>query len=854
MKKWTSCSAILLLLGACSDTSGIENPPKDTHIPADTHANEPDSTTADTVLLEDSMLLQDSSGGCQPGDGCFEEPCEGADDCLTGICTLHMGANVCSKTCDQTCPSGWNCQLVGGAGGDAQYVCVSNFPHLCLPCADAGDCASETGPIACIRLGDEGSFCGGSCDEATPCPEGYTCSQAETVSGVITNQCSPVSGVCSCTQNAIESALSTPCLSDNAFGSCQGLRVCTEEGLTACNASTPSDEICNGLDDDCNGLTDELGCDDDNPCTVDTCAGESGCQHDAMNQGECLDGDVCTIADHCEAGTCVGTPVKCEDDNPCTEDACDDTGGCAFTPVSAVCEDGNPCTLGDMCLEGSCQGNVTLDCDDGNPCTDDACGQEGCTATPNIAPCDDGNQCTKGDGCKAGACTYTELVACNDGNPCTHDACDPGTGCTQTFNTSPCNDNDLCTLGDACKDGGCLPGEGNLPCTDGNPCTDDACAPALGCVFEPNEADCDDKNTCTVVDTCVQGSCLGAGGVLCDDGNPCTLDNCLPDNGCTHSNNLGGCSDGNPCTLDDTCVNGDCASGQTFSCDDGNPCTDDECDPKLGCIFKPSNAPCEDGNPCTEDDACNQGTCTSGKPASCDDGLFCNGFETCAPNNGCVPGEAPVIDDGVGCTVDVCDNDQAAVVHEPNDDACQVEGLCESPICHPIEGCQVNVVPNCCGNSIVEANEECDDGNSLAEDGCSPKCENENKACFEDWLVGSPCNGVNYGNGCSPEDTGYHFKGIFDGYACFWHHKNQAWNTGPQSNFWHLALSFGVAPGVGKCHWCDQKNDTPTPDAYDSCSGYFQEGNVGAWGWCAESDANSVGFVCIPAENGGNCP
>ena len=64
----------------------------------------------------------DASGGCQPGEGCFGEPCESADDCLSSICTMHMGDTVCSKTCDATCPQGWSCQFVNAGGGDGQFV------------------------------------------------------------------------------------------------------------------------------------------------------------------------------------------------------------------------------------------------------------------------------------------------------------------------------------------------------------------------------------------------------------------------------------------------------------------------------------------------------------------------------------------------------------------------------------------------------------------------------------------------------------------------------------------------------------------------------------------------------------
>ena len=47
-----------------------------------------------------------------------------------------------------------------------------------------------------------------------------------------------------------------PCAITNSFGSCQGTWSCSGQGLK-CSAGIPSEEICNGLDDDCDGVTDE---------------------------------------------------------------------------------------------------------------------------------------------------------------------------------------------------------------------------------------------------------------------------------------------------------------------------------------------------------------------------------------------------------------------------------------------------------------------------------------------------------------------------------------------------------------------------------------------------------------------
>jgi hypothetical protein len=130
---------------------------------------------------------------------------------------MHMGEKVCSKTCDAACPDGWSCTLVTG-GGDGQYVCTSNFPHLCLPCESAEGCASEA-PAACVQYPDELTFCGGACDLETPCPAGYDCQEVAISSGGMSFQCVAQAGVCPCSAYAIASGLGSPCTQENEHGS-----------------------------------------------------------------------------------------------------------------------------------------------------------------------------------------------------------------------------------------------------------------------------------------------------------------------------------------------------------------------------------------------------------------------------------------------------------------------------------------------------------------------------------------------------------------------------------------------------------------------------------------------------------
>lgn len=158
-------------------------------------------------------------------------------------------------------------------------------------------------------------------------------------------------------------------------------------------------DVCNGVDDDCDMSVDEdAQCDDGNPCTDDSCNGVGGCVNVIDVANTCDDSDPCTLNDTCQPdGTCQGTPKSCDDGNPCTDEWCDSlTGDCVnFPNVGAACDDGMVCTENDVCdASGSCVGSP-VDCDDGNPCTLDFCdGMVGCVNVPDDASCADGKACT----------------------------------------------------------------------------------------------------------------------------------------------------------------------------------------------------------------------------------------------------------------------------------------------------------------------------------------------------------------------------------------------------------------------------------------------------------------------------
>ena len=363
------------------------------------------------------------------------------------------------------------------------------------------------------------------------------------------------------------------------------------------------------------------------PCEKGICV-ESRCEATPADGAECDDGNLCTTGSLCENLTCTGgDTVVCDDDNACTDNGCHPDAGCVFAPNALPCDDGDACTAQDACDAGACASTGPTDCDDANECTSDACNSDtGCTYELaqfflngefiHEGTCNDGNPCTKLGTCADGVCVSTKPVSCDDDNLCTDDACEDFVGCTATPNTSPCDDNSLCTTDDACVDGACTGGT-PLDCNDVKTCTDDACEADSGCTHIVNTAPCNDNNACTTNDTCDQGDCHGGPAPVCDDKNPCTDDFCDVSLGCVATNNKDACDNGDLCTSGDVCSGGSCSAGETVVCDDGDGCTLDACLPNLGCVLVGESAdfsPCNDNDASTQSDLCLSGACVGGHP------------------------------------------------------------------------------------------------------------------------------------------------------------------------------------------------------------------------------------------------
>ena len=763
-RPWLAIAAALCnLLVACGAT---ESP-----APADDGAASADGLPADVPSLSADVSTTNSMDFvCPGGHGCA---CASDADCtLSNRCVSDAaGKSRCALPCAHAqCPMGLTCGTLDIAGTE-QAFCIPGGGYHCDPCKSDSDCkAPGLRGSACVNYGGAGNFCGVQCLGDGECGKDYRCASVQRAEGGDTQQCVRIGkdlkslGECGCSARAIAGNLSTTCFAENPPIKCKGSRSCSEAGLSLCEATTPTNEICDGVDNNCNGVTDENLCDDANLCTSDVCdlgAVPPACSHTPTSGDPCSDGNLCTENDTCDIGKCKGGAVSnCDDANPCSDDSCAPKKGCVNAFKNGkVCDDGDPCTKNESCNSGICSGGGVVVCDDKNDCTQDMCGANGCNFYAiDGGVCDDGDPCTYFDTCGGANCAGVKNP-CDDKLACTTDSCEAKKGCAHVILKGGCDDGDLCTNGEACDPTGICTGGLAKLCPAGVGCTVNSCSSASGeCVgaAKANGSACSDGNACTDSDVCQNGACEG-NSTICNDNNACTDDSCDAGKGCIFNKNVGKCDDGNACTTSDLCAAGKCTGvgiNVAVVCDDKNVCTSDACDTKLGCANVPKAGNCDDGNACTVGDACDgKGKCVSGVDScNCtdnsecsakDDGDLCNGSLTCQ-NKQCKIDPASVVTCPAGadtaCMSNICDGATGK---------CSMIDAADGKICNDNSSCTSG---DACVSGLCKGiATDCDDKNACTDDSCdelsgckhannSGGCDLDGNLCTADSCAGGKCS------------------------------------------------------------------------------------------------------------------
>jgi hypothetical protein len=201
-------------------------------------------------------------------------------------------------------------------------------------------------------------------------------------------------------------------------------------------------------------------------------------------------------------------------------------------------------------------------------------------------------------------------------------------------------------------------------------------------------AECDNGFACDGLEQCEDGFCAAGVPVECDDGVECTLDVCSASTGeCEFLPQNSQCSDDVFCNGVEICDAAEgCQPGTPPLCVDTIDCTADSCDEANDrCAFAPDDSICADAT-------------------------FCNGDELCDVGLGCQAGPARSCDDQIACTTDSCDEDTAACVNTPDDQACSNGVFCDgAEVCVEGVGCEAGSAVSCNGDSdgVACTNDEC---------------------------------------------------------------------------------------------------------------------------------------------------
>ena len=710
---------------------------------------------------------------------CVAKTC-GPDGCggSCGACSEGescFGAHCCAAQCD-----GLDCgdDGCGGSCGACAEGEQCDEGHCCAPQCDGQVC------------GDDG--CGGSCgacSEGDVCAEGQCCARqcgglACGVPDGCGGECGCVSGAacidgtCTAVSGCVDAGgevIGVGCGGLSFEGCCEGslTRWC-EDGIL-CGIDCTADRFCGWMDAGWYGCNDEE-------------TGEDPTGANPMSCGPCEPD--CTDRE-CGSDGCDGTCGECAEgvcapDGTCCAPQCEGKA-CGADGCGGACGE---CGCGEACVEGACAFKMC----DGKTCAPDGCGGV-------CGECDEGQICAPTDEC----CTPT----C-DGKACGDDGCGGSCG--------------LCACGEACVEGAC-----EFQACAVTECGDDGCGGSCGTCAEGRCV----AGTCEIGWTCnpvYQGA---------SDGCDCNCGAYDPD--CDDPEaSVYGCEPWQTCDAEGDCV-GECVPG----CE-GKQCGPDGCGADCGACGEGTN--CDDVGQCVEGWICNPSYLDASDGCDCNCGAHdsdcddpeanvygCKAWQTCGPEDTCVPEQCPPDcvdkvcgDDGCGGSCGGC----------PLDAPRCVGGACVADMCNGVTeiGCCDGAALSVCGDDGID----------------SVDCTDDDPSYICGWFPGAGSNPAGYYCGPENDDDGLPLLDPAGG-------PDGALVVCPACEPSCFDRPCGAGDGCGGACGCpaglacvEGQCDSCTPACYGRACG--DDGCDGSCGSCNQDEVClAVGVCCLPSCEGKAC-
>ncbi len=581
----------------------------------------------------DGAIDEDNPGG---GGACGSDVGEcvpGAYQCVGGVLMCTGGVSPSAESCngldddcdtlvDEEVPTDGACGSDVGECRPGVRTCMGGG----FVCVGARGSTTEV----CNGLDDD---CDGTADEENP-GGGAVCGSSVGECAPGTTQC--VSGSLTCVGDTgptdeLCDGLDNDCdgltdegnpeggasCGDTDVGECEyGAMTCVSGSLSCVGTTGPSTEICDGLDNDCDGETDEGNPEGGDACGDSTGACEPGttlCVSGSLvcdGAVEPTDEECNGIDDDCDGVVDDGIPVGA----PCGTDEGECTPGVYVCSGGAIVCEGGLGPVDEVCnaLDDDCDGSVDEGLAAGEPC-----GMDEGECVAGMIQCVGGRERCVGEvppAREACDCLDNDCDGTVDEEPSVGTLCPPGTECIDCNCASRCVSSEFAP---PCADG-YVPTDvdGECWCVPGEVCEEATCAAET--VEVDGVVECAPAMSGVPECTCKGNECtFPCSGVVCGDGTRCRAD-------------TGTCEE-------DSCRGLGCAAGEVCDWDTGecvaDPCVDAACEEAEACRLGSCEPSCA-GLECEDGERCRSGECVADACGS----SSCGADEICDPEDGmCVP-------------------------------------------------------------------------------------------------------------------------------------------------------------------------------------------------------------------------